>query len=144
MGAQDRSWAQIAGFRDMVDVCELYDLGFQGRSWTFEKKIVGGGFCRVRLDRALAMADWCNCFPSAYVSHLTAAASDHEPILLRWANQDGRRPGKKKKQLFRFEVMWESHEDFVMMLTQVWSSQGHAGTVQELHDKLTSVASQLQ
>lgn len=44
VGAQERSWAQIAGFREMVDVCELYDLGFQGRSWTFEKKIAGGRF----------------------------------------------------------------------------------------------------
>ena len=26
----------------MVDVCGLYDLGFEGRRWTFEKKVTGG------------------------------------------------------------------------------------------------------
>lgn len=98
----------------------------------------------MRLDRALATADWCSRFSTAQVSHLTAAASDHEPILLRWANQENRRRSRRKKSLFRYEVMCEDHEDFVTMLTQLWSSQGHAGTVRELHDKLSSVAEQLQ
>ena len=40
-GVQERSHAQIAGFREMVDVCGLYDLGFEGRKWTFEKKVAG-------------------------------------------------------------------------------------------------------
>lgn len=31
MGVQDRSYAQIAGFREVVDVCGLYDLGYEGR-----------------------------------------------------------------------------------------------------------------
>ena len=43
---QERSYTQIAGFREMVDVCGLYDLGYEGRSWTYEKKVAGGSFCR--------------------------------------------------------------------------------------------------
>ena len=49
VGVQERSHAQIAGFRDMVDVCGLFDLGFIGRNWSFEKRVGGGSFCRVRL-----------------------------------------------------------------------------------------------
>ena len=88
-GPQERSYAQIAGFREMVDVCGLVDLGFQGRKWTFERKVAGGAYCRVRLDRALATVDWRTRFPGAVVKHLTAAGSDHEPILLVWAAQGG-------------------------------------------------------
>jgi hypothetical protein len=44
--------------------------------------VAGGSFCRVRLDRALATIDWCLRFPETKVRHLTAAASDHGPILL--------------------------------------------------------------
>ena len=72
----------MAGVRVVVEVCGLYDHGYEGRKWTFEKKIPGGSFCRVRLDRSLAMADWCLRFLQVRVSHHTAAASDHEPIHL--------------------------------------------------------------
>jgi hypothetical protein len=61
------------------------------------KKLTGGSYCWVRLERALASSDWCSKFPIATVSHLTAVASDHGPILLRWKhNHYGRgRRGKK-------------------------------------------------
>ena len=64
-GVQERSPAQMAGFREMVDVCGLYDLGYEGRMWTFEKKVAGGSYCRVRLDRALVSSDWGVHFPQA-------------------------------------------------------------------------------
>ena len=47
---------QIQGFRDAVNVCGLIDLGFQGQKWTFETKVIGGMYARVRLDRALGCA----------------------------------------------------------------------------------------
>jgi hypothetical protein len=37
-GIGHRSQAQIQGFRDAVDICELIDLGFKGHFWTWEKK----------------------------------------------------------------------------------------------------------
>jgi hypothetical protein len=48
-GVQERSNAQMASFREMVDVCGLLDLGFKGRSWTFEKKVAGGPIARLDL-----------------------------------------------------------------------------------------------
>jgi len=38
-GVQERSWSQIAGFRDVLDVCVLVDLGFEGHRWTYEKRV---------------------------------------------------------------------------------------------------------
>jgi endonuclease/exonuclease/phosphatase family metal-dependent hydrolase len=79
------SYIQMAGFREMVDVCGLCDLGYRGVAWTFEKKVSGGSFCRTRLDRALASPEWCARFPTVEVQHLEVfASSDHLPILLRW------------------------------------------------------------
>jgi hypothetical protein len=66
-GVAERSLAQMAGFREAVDVCELGDLGYIGNSWTFEKRVVGSSFCRVRLKRALATAAWSERFPGATV-----------------------------------------------------------------------------
>ena len=38
-GVANRSNAQIQGFRDAVDIYMLMDIGYQGRFWTFEKKV---------------------------------------------------------------------------------------------------------
>jgi hypothetical protein len=48
-GVQERSNAQMAGFREMVDVCGLLNLGFEGCSCTFEKKVAGGPIARLDL-----------------------------------------------------------------------------------------------
>ena len=82
MGTSTRDSGQIAGFREAVDVCELADLGYKGLDWTWEKIVRGGEFCRVRLDHALASPSWSALFPFASLEHLTAANSDHCPILL--------------------------------------------------------------
>ena len=107
VGVRERSNTQIAGFRDMVDVCGFRDLGYEGRSWTFDKKVVGGSYCRVRLDHALATADWCARFPMARVQNMTAAASDHGPILLTWAERPESGRIHRRKGRFRYELMWE-------------------------------------
>jgi hypothetical protein len=111
VGVQARIQAQIAGFREMADVCGFNDLGFEGRSWTFEKKVAGGSFCRVRLDRAFATSEWSSRFPLATVKNLTAQASYHAPILLTWRQQAGHNHRSAKRR-FRYEVMWEDHESF--------------------------------
>lgn len=91
IGPNERDTAQMAGFREAVDLCGLDDLGYIGLDWTFEKRIHGGQHCRVRLDRALATANWSSMFPFASVRHLVAAKSDHSPLYssTRWMQQIG-------------------------------------------------------
>ena len=72
-GVANRSNAQIQAFRDTVDVCMLLDLGYQGRFWTFEKKVSGGSYTRVRLDRTLASPSWSSMSPL----HLYATSLQH-------------------------------------------------------------------
>jgi hypothetical protein len=127
----------------MVDVCGLRDLGCEGWRWTFEKKVAGGSFCRVRLDRALATADWCDRFPNGTVENLVAASSDHGPILLRWNQQEDQRV-RRKGGRFRYEMMWETHSEFTLMMQQVWQDAGAATTAVDLQRKLTDVSNQLQ
>ena len=143
-GVQERSYGQIQGFREMVDVCGLYDLGFEGRRWTFEKKVTGGSYCRVRLDRALATPVWNSLFLSAMVRNLAAAASDHGPILLRWRQETGGNRKQKGKKLFKYETMWETHEDFSSWLTETWQGEGKARAVQELQQKIAVVTSKME
>ena len=125
----------------MVDVCGLVDLGFEGRRWTYEKKVAGGSYCRVRLDRALACAEWSARFPLAYVQHLTSAASDHGPIELRWEARPQNSSCRQGKRPFRYELMWERHsDDFRNVLAQSWTDQPRASNLEELNRKLGAVS----
>jgi hypothetical protein len=141
-GVGERSLAQITGFRDTVDVCELADLGYEGNSWTFEKRVAGGSFCRVRLDRALAMTQWCDRFPLAAVHHLTGVSSHHGPIFLRWRESRRERRVTEEK-LFRYELMWETHDQFKPFFDDVWKVDGKATTMSQLREKLTRVSGSL-
>ena len=104
--------------------------------------MAGGAYCRVRLDRALATVDWRTRFPGAVVNYLTAAGSDHEPILLVCAAQGGREQ-RRYKPTFRYEVMWETHSEFLSVMQQLWSSGGPASSLQDLEQKLAAVAGSL-
>jgi hypothetical protein len=117
VGVNERSNTQIQVFRETVDVCGLMDLGYTGTAWTFEKKLTGGTYCRVRLDRGLATLSWAERFPLATVNHLNATASDHSAILLRHV------PGEvipPVQRLFRYEAMWETHQ----VSFQRWKPRG--------------------
>lgn len=43
-GVGSRSQAQMDAFRDALDTCGLTDIGYTGRSWTWEKKVAGGTY----------------------------------------------------------------------------------------------------
>ena len=83
-GVGNRSQAQMDAFRDALDTCGLADIGYIGSSWTFERKVTGGTFTRVRLDRGVANPAWSITFPHAQLEHKTAATSDHVPIYVRY------------------------------------------------------------
>ena len=72
------------------------------------------------------------------VSHLTAVASDHDPIILQWQQVSGGK-GRKKRKMFRYEMMWEAHDEIFPMLAKTWLDAGKACTVKELQEKLALV-----
>lgn len=120
----------------MVDVCGLVDLGFEDRRWTYEKKVAGGSYCRVQLDRALACDECSARFPLAYVNYLTSAASDHGPIEQRWEARPQNSLGRQGKRPFLYELICERHSNFRNMLAQAWTDQPRAANLEELHRKL--------
>lgn len=132
----------MAGFREAVDLCGLADLGYIGLDWTFEMKVREGHYCRVRLDRALATASWSAMFPFATVRHLVGAKSDHSPIVLfNTMDATNRRIGLDRP--FRYEMMWETHQEFFPMLEKVWKEERSASSVEDIKLKLGRLASAL-
>ena len=95
----------------------------------------------VRLDRALATPDWCGRSPLSRVRHLSVAASEHGPILLRW-NQELERRHLKGERRFQYEVMWETNEKFRPWLANVWQGE-KVLTLNDLNRKLLEAAGRL-
>lgn len=133
----------MVGFREVVNVCQPCDIGYVGLDWTFEKRTAGGHFVRVKLDRALASATWCSSFPRVLLRHLTAANSDHYPILLSFTPDE--RPNQfKRGKLFRYEKLWETNKLLSLLVQQVWRDGDHCNTVKDLYDKLAHLREELQ
>lgn len=142
MGPNERDVSQMGGFREAIDLYGLDDLGYIGLDWTFEKWVVGGQYCRVRLDRALATASWSAIHPFAVVRHLVAAKSDHCPIVLctEMESSNGRLALDRP---FRYEAMWETHQDFMNMLEGAWKDGSEGCSVRILQKKLQRLSSTL-
>lgn len=137
-GPNERDMAQINLFREAVDVFQLQDIGYEGLDWTFERKINNNDYCRVRLDRALATADWCDLFPLARLRHLTAVKSDHSPILLM-NHMDAANQRIALAKIFRYELVWERHDGFRPMVQASWGSAPCRNTA-DLCAKLRAMA----
>ena len=138
MRPNTRDSAQMNGFRAALDVCGLADIGYLGLDWTFEKRVSVGQHCRVRLDRALASLSWSLLFPFATLEHLTAAKSDHCPILLKKDIEMGsqRIVGRKP---FRYECAWETGDRFRDVVDEAWNGNGPASNLADLANKLNNV-----
>jgi hypothetical protein len=134
MGPNEREMALINLFREVVDACRLCDIGYVGLDWTFERWIVGGEFSQVRPDRALVSVEWSTRFPLATLHHPHMVKSDHSPILLL-NEMEAHNQQIANEKLFRYEVMWEHHEEFKQTLENAWTSS-RADTIEEFQQKL--------
>ncbi|KAA3453657.1 reverse transcriptase [Gossypium australe] len=81
-GGRTREERQMAAFRETLEHCELYDLGFSGQWCTWERGRLVDNNIRERLDRGVANTEWWKLFPGYKVSHLQHSFSNHCPIVV--------------------------------------------------------------
>ncbi|OMO49899.1 Endonuclease/exonuclease/phosphatase [Corchorus capsularis] len=66
-------------FNEVINSCELVDLGFTGPRYTWKRSGRGIATIWERLDRFLCNIEWKQKFPEALVRHLPRVRSDHCP-----------------------------------------------------------------
>jgi hypothetical protein len=115
-----RSESQMARFRNMLSFCNLHDLGFRGRPWTYDNKQQGGR----------------NMFKFATVTHIVTSRSDHAPLLLCLGEQ---RPQCKNNNSFRYEHMWERDASLSAEIEKCWTSSPNGADLADVTNKLKSV-----
>ncbi|KAA3451689.1 reverse transcriptase [Gossypium australe] len=95
----------MATFREVLEDCEMIDLGFSGQWYTWERGRLVSNNIRERLDRGVANLEWWDPFPGYVVSHLQHSFSNHCPIVVNTNGDGGMHVGRRQWQ-FRFNVDW--------------------------------------
>ena len=128
-------------FRDTLEGCGLYDLGFTGYEFTWENRRGAGAVIEERLDGFCASTEWSALFPEAEVRHLDECFSDHLPIFLKLMGSRVRyRSGRKR---FRFENMWIQEESCRQIIQRVWESPSSEDPWLRVEEKLEQCSAAL-
>jgi hypothetical protein len=136
-----RGEKQMADFREMLDFCELRDVGFSGVPWTYDNNKAGSRNVKVRLDRGVASQEWLNHFFDAAVTHLMSPCSDHCPLLLRVQKEEVLPRGGKQSY---YEIMWEREASLGEEIHQVWEAENTKGDLGIISKALKNTLSALK
>lgn len=118
-GAALRRENQMEDFRNTLEACQLFDLGFIGPKYTWMNGRDNEEFTKERLERALGNLEWCNTFSEAEVQILEARSSDHKPMLV---NMGGfKKQNHVKNMGFCYEASWALEDDFQGVVKEAWA-----------------------
>jgi hypothetical protein len=124
-GGATRANGQMDDFRQTLEDCSLYDLGFMGPKFTWSNGQVGSNLIKERLDRVVANPEWCSKWPKATVTVLAKRSSDHHPIFIE--SHDGAVRDRQRGNIFRYDASWPKSEGFNDMIKETWSQGGVRG-----------------
>ncbi|KAL0014975.1 hypothetical protein SO802_002044 [Lithocarpus litseifolius] len=127
----------MRAFRDVVDECELVDLGYVGHKFNWRGTGLGGAVLE-RLDRAFANTSWLELNPATHVQHFRAHSSDHNPILIR---PESITPCMIKP--FCFEQMWLREEGCGETVKAVWGSSMDISSMPMVSEKIKKCVERL-
>ena len=125
-GVNQRPQWKMEDFREAIQACELYDLGFSGPKVTWNNSRDVGGFSGGRLDKGFGNMLWKEMFKNAMIVNIPVSYSDHMAISLVLFCNDQLR--KRAPRLFRFEQAWTKHEECEKVIADVWRGTESPGT----------------
>ncbi|XP_074278437.1 uncharacterized protein LOC141602026 [Silene latifolia] len=108
-GGSRAQW-QMNNFWEVVDVCGLCDLSYEGYEFTYDNGQGGVDNKQCRLDRAMKMEAWSDQFPYAKLYHLNREC---------WRGVLGKQ--------FRFEQIWVGEEGCEDTIRRVWEADESDG-----------------
>ena len=139
-GGIPRTQACLDRFKEVLETCELDDLGFSGDVFTWRNKHnKGSTYIRERLDRAVANVSWRMKFPLVNVKNGDTYHSDHRPVVVDTEMIHKCRGGGGG---FKFEASWVKEAGCREVIEGAWGQRGDAGG--DLGERLRGVASSLK
>ncbi|XP_042958110.1 uncharacterized protein LOC122293656 [Carya illinoinensis] len=143
VGGRIRAESQMRAFREVVEECSLFDLGWRGAKYTWCNRHESETFTKERLDRGMANKKWIEMFPDARVNTLVALCSDHRPILLEGTS--GRGQGSHFHYQFKYEMNWAKEDGCKETVAEAWQREvQHQRQNSRLQNKLELCSRKLQ
>ncbi|KAA3486630.1 reverse transcriptase [Gossypium australe] len=109
-------------FRETLEYCEMYDLGFSRQWYTWERGRLVDNNIRERLDRGVANTEWWNLFPGYKVSYIQHSFSDHCLIVMDTCGVDELRGGVQQSH-FQFNADWILNSRVEEQIKWEWNSK---------------------
>lgn len=102
-GSRLREERQMRDFREVLEECDLCDLGLSSSWFTWERGRLSSNNIRERLDRGVANSLWWEKFPTFSIQHQNHSISNHCPIVLSFQSRlkDGY---QNRRALFQFNA----------------------------------------
>lgn len=104
MGSSHIPFSSYLWFREFVNLCQLLDIGFTGKRFTWERIVV-----KERLDKALVSSSWHIVYSEVALHHLPRIKSDHRLVLHYLF---GSPPSPTITHPFHFQATWLTHVGF--------------------------------
>ncbi|KAA3469681.1 reverse transcriptase [Gossypium australe] len=117
-GGLPRDEKKMEEFRQVLEECQLADLGYSGNWFTWERGNLPKTNIQERLDRGVGNEEWRSLFPDFIVHHLPHSFSDHCPILINTENN----VRKQQRENFRFEAWWVLEKTFIEEVKMSWGT----------------------
>lgn len=124
----------MQAFRDVLDVCELHDLGFKGVPCTYDNKREGHNNVRVRLDRAVTDNNWREMFSNAQVEHLVSPCSDLVTLRFSVSNDQ-----QIRRKCLHYEIFRERETELTKVIDDSWDSSGEKSDLADISRALRRV-----
>ena len=118
MGVHARALSRILAFSEVVNRCQLEDLGFRGGTYMWDNYREDLTNVRAHLDRALATLSWLEWFSNTMVFHGISSYSDHAPIIVHIVEEGPR--CRQKRRPRRFEEKWATHPNCEAITQNAW------------------------
>ncbi|KAL5798041.1 hypothetical protein ACOSQ2_002861 [Xanthoceras sorbifolium] len=138
----------INNFHEVLDSCDLGDLGCSGDRFTWCNGRKGVGFVKERLDRFVGNLAWRLLFPIFMVSHLEFWGSDHCPILIEFdvceRLVEVTQRGRDRRHRFHFEECWTVYPECEKIVQQNWGSCSNAKSLAAVSAQIRNCAEVLQ
>lgn len=123
----------------VIEDSSLIDLGLGGHQFTWSNKRSGKKTIQKRLDHGIVNATLRVLFPKAFVVHLPAIDSGHNPILLNT------NPSSNMSPLpFRFESIWVHDPSSSTVVENAWPLLVRGPPMFQFYQKIGTTKSALR
>lgn len=137
----------MENFQNILQECELLDMGFSGYLYTWSNKRIGRYLVQERLDRFMFSRRWESLGFFSYVSHLVSWCSDHCPILLTCKTSMTDELQSSFNTHFHYELFWKDYAECRDIIMDCWKElvdrgEDHVSIFQQNISRTTIALSQ--